>query len=43
MDRTELLDSVVAIVSGVTAAVTYTILFTAMNLPVVETLRQVVS
>ena len=43
MDNTELLESVVAIVSGVTAAVCYTLLFVAMSAPTVETLLSYVS
>lgn len=43
MNRTELLDSVAGFLSGVAAAVTYSVLFVAMNAPVVETVRQVLS
>jgi len=37
MTRTDLMESAVAIVSGVTAAVCYSLLYIAMSAPVVET------
>jgi hypothetical protein len=43
MDRTERFDNVVGIVTALTAAVCYFILFVAMSAPAAETLQRLIS
>jgi len=43
MDRNELVENMAGIAAGIGAAIVYTFLFVAMNLPVSETIRRIVS
>ena len=43
MERTDRYDNMVAAVSGVAAAVCYSVLFLAMGVPVVETVTRLLS
>jgi hypothetical protein len=43
MDRTEMVENVASIAAGIGAAIAYSVLYVAMNLPVAETLQRIVS
>jgi hypothetical protein len=43
MDRHELIENVAGAAAGVGAAIVYTFLFVAMNLPVAETIQRLTS
>jgi hypothetical protein len=43
MSRTQMVENVASVAAGVGAAITYSVLYVAMNLPVAETLQRLLS